>query len=182
MVMAGNAYAAKNNIDGFLGMAWGTALDEVKNNMIKKGYIFKSVQEVTGAYLFEGKFFGEETQIYLNFSKDNKFVDAQVSLKDDDKKYNEIHAQLILKYSIPSIEGKIYTIPSIFPEKEPPVIWVDNIGVLTLSRTEFSFETTIGLRYSEKKYFEQVLERVRDLLRKRAEKEQQERKAKNADL
>ena len=118
----------------------------------------------------------------MNFNKDNKFVDAQVSLKDDDKLYNEIHAQLILKYSIPSIEGKIYTIPSTFPEKEPPVILVDNVGVLSLRRTKFSFETSIGLRYSEKKHFEQILERVRDLLRKRAEKEQQERKAKNADL
>ena len=56
VMVAGNAYAAKNSIDGFLGMTWGTPLDEVKNNMTKKDIYLKAFRRQQALIYLKGNF------------------------------------------------------------------------------------------------------------------------------
>ncbi|MCL1890075.1 MAG: hypothetical protein FWF99_06210 [Desulfovibrionaceae bacterium] len=186
--VAGNAYAAtteKNSIDGFWGMTWGTSFDEIKNNMAQNGYVLKDGPKEMGDtihYIFYGKFFGEETDVYLTFNTDNKFVDAQASLKGTDEKYRKVYELLVKEYTDKIDTSNNYNIdtiiPSVFREKAPPRIWVDNIGVLRLSRTIFNDKDTISLRYSENEYFKQVLKNVKKRAQDKAEEEQRDKDSK----
>ena len=142
---------AKEDIDNFLGIKWGTPILQAEEEMIKNGYpmLERKETDLSMKITFGGEFDGHEANFFLFCEKeDHKFVQANIILRNSENNeiYNELLEKFNAKYSTPATGVNLpkWAISG--------TTWTDSFGVTQLITQQDN--KIILIRYFQEKRFE----------------------------